>query len=96
MTNLKFFPHDYFYRDKEYPLSPSLIIALKKVCIKQKRRIPFGPADVKRSLYPLIERDLIHLTYYNVGGIKKSTWCVTKKGVHTLKSLGKKNHGLQS
>ena len=87
---IKYFPGGYFYRDKEYPLSPSMIVALKKVCASQKRRKPFGPKDMKRALYPLIERGLISLTYYGINDEKKGTWDVTKKGLHNLQSITRK------
>jgi len=90
LTVIKSFPRGYFYRDKEYPLSPFMVIALKKACDKQKRRVPFGPIDIKKSLYPLIERGLVSFTYYKVMGKKQFTWCVTKKGQRLLYSLGRK------
>jgi hypothetical protein len=74
--------------DKESPLSPSMLIALKKACARQKKRQPFGPIDIG-SLYPLIERGLIGLTFYHVLGEKKSTWFVTKKGLRTLYSIAR-------
>ena len=61
-------------------------MALKKTYLKQKRRTVFGPKDLKRSMYPLIERGLVSLTFYNIGGIKKPTWSVTRKGLHIIKS----------
>ena len=84
------FPRGYFYLDKETPLSPSMVIALKRACAKQKKRQPFGPIDIKKSLYPLIERGLIGLTFYHIMGEKKETWFVTKKGLRILHSLGDK------
>jgi len=89
LTTITSFPRGYFYRDKEYPLSPPMLIALKKACARQKRREPFGPIDI-RSLYPLIERGLIGLTHYYIMGEKKTTWCVTKKGLRILNALGSK------
>src|ERR1700690_1893662 len=87
---IRSFPRGYFYRDKEYPLSPSMIVALKKVCANQKKRNPFGPLDMKRSLYPLIERGLISLTYYRINNEKKATWRVTQKGLRNLQSIIRK------
>lgn len=89
MAIIKSFSRGYFYRDKEYPLSPSMVIALKKACAKQRRKEPFGPMDIKKSLFPLIERGLVSLTYYHIMGEKKLTWYVTKKGVRTLHSLAR-------
>ena len=86
---IKYFPRGYFYHDKEYPLSPSMIAALKKVCASQKKRKPFGPKDMKRALYPLIERGLISLTYYCINDEKKATWGVTKKGLRNLQSIAR-------
>ncbi|MEO8766530.1 MAG: hypothetical protein ABI416_19675 [Ginsengibacter sp.] len=83
MTIIKSFPRGYFYRDKESPLSSSMVIALKKAFAWQKRREPFGPIDIK-SLYPLIERGLISLISYKIMGEKKATWFVTKKGRRTF------------
>ena len=88
MTIIKSFPRGYFYRDKESPLSPSMVIALKKAFSRQKKRRPFGPVDI-RFLHPLIERGLISLTYYDIMGEKKATWCVTKKGQRMLYSPGR-------
>ena len=90
LTIIKSFPRGYFYRDKEYPLSPSMMLALKKVCASQKKRKPFGPKDMKRALYPLIERGLINLTYYSINDEKKATWGVTKKGLRSLQSIARK------
>jgi len=45
--------------------------------------------DIKKSLFPLIERGLVSLTYYHIMGEKKLTWYVTKKGVRTLHSLAR-------
>jgi hypothetical protein len=90
LTTIASFPRGHFYRDKEYPLSPSMIIALKKAYAKQKRREPFGPIDIKRSLYPLIERGLISLIHYEIMGEKKSTWYVTKKGLRIHYFLSKR------
>jgi hypothetical protein len=87
---IKSFPRGYFYLDKEYPLSPSMIMALKKVCASQKKRKPIGPMDMKRALYPLIERGLISLAYYKINDEKKATWTVTKKGLRTLHSMTRK------
>jgi len=87
---IKSFPKNYFYRDKEYPLSPAMVMALKKVLAKQKMRKPFGPKDMKRSLYPLIERGLISLTYCSIHHEKKTTWGLTKKGLYNLQSITKK------
>ena len=64
-----------------------MIIALKKVCAQQKMRKPFGPKDMKRSLYPLIERGLISLTYYSIHDEKKATWGLTKKGLRNLRTI---------
>ena len=85
MTLIKSFPTGYFCRDREPPLSPSMVIALKKACARQKRKEPFGPIDI-RSLYPLIERGLINLYYYDMMGEKKVTWSVTEKGMRILHS----------
>ena len=66
-----------------------MVIALKKACAKQGRKEPFGPKDIKKSLFPLIERGLVGLTYYHIMGEKKLTWFVTKKGMRTLHSLAR-------
>jgi hypothetical protein len=88
LTIIKAFPRGYYYRDKESPLSPCMVIALKKACARQKKRRPFGPIDIS-SLYPLIERGLISLTFYQDLGEKKSTWYVTKKGLRMLYSVSR-------
>jgi hypothetical protein len=65
-----------------------MVLALKKAGARQKRGQPFGPIDIK-SLYPLIERGLISLSYYDIMGEKKATWSVTKKGLRILYSLNR-------
>jgi hypothetical protein len=90
LTIIKAFPRGYFFRDNEYPLSHAMVIALKKARARQKRMEPFGPIDI-RSLYPLIERGLISLMYYDVLGEEKATWFVTKKGMRSLYSNGRIN-----
>ncbi len=87
MAIIRSFPRGYFYRDKEYPLSPFMVLALKQVSANQMKRRPFGPKDMKRSLYPLIERGLISLTYCIIKGEKKATWGITKKGLRNLQSI---------
>jgi hypothetical protein len=67
-----------------------MIVALKKARASQKRRKPFGPTDMKRALYPLIERGLISLTYYCIDDEKKGTWGVTKKGLQNLQYITRK------
>ena len=67
-----------------------MIIALKKVCASQKKKKPFGPKDMKRALYPLIERGLISLTYYDINDQKNATWRITQKGLHNLQSIDRK------
>jgi hypothetical protein len=67
-----------------------MIMALRKAYARQKRRMPFGPIDI-RFLHPLIERELIVLAYYVIGGEQKSTWYLTKKGVHVLYSINTRN-----
>ena len=67
-----------------------MIVALKKVKKKKKKRKPFGPKDMKRALYPLIERGLISLTYYSINDEKRATWGVTKKGLRNLQSITRK------
>ena len=90
MTTLKSFPYGYFYRDKEHPLSPPLILALKKVYNKQKKKEPVGPKDIKKYLYPLIERGLIAFTFYDFQGEQKPTWNLTNKGLSIFKSVNRK------
>jgi hypothetical protein len=65
-----------------------MVIALRKACARQKKRQPFGPIDIS-SLYPLIERGLIDLTFYHAMGERKSTWYVTKKGLRMLYSVSR-------
>lgn len=90
MSVVKRLPYGYFYSDKEYALSSAMLMALKKTYLKQKGRTVFGPKDLKRSIYPLIERGLVSLTFYNKSGIKKPTWSVTGKGLQILKSAAGK------
>ena len=52
-------PYGYFIRNKQLNLTPLMIDTLLAACEKQKEKIPFGPADIKRSFVALVSRGLI-------------------------------------
>ena len=71
-----------FYGDKK--LDPGWVQSLYHRGKKQKEKIPFGPADIKRSFVALVSRGLI--TREEVD--KQSQWQVTKLAISMLKNLG--------
>ena len=77
-------PYGYFIRNKQLNLTPLMIDTLLAACEKQKKKIPFGPADIKRSFVALVSRGLI--TREEVD--KESQWQVTKLAISMLKNLG--------
>jgi len=77
-------PYGYFIRNKQLNLTPLMIDTLLAACEKQKEKIPFGPADIKRSFVALVSRGLI--TREEVD--KESQWQVTKLAISMLKNLG--------
>ena len=77
-------PYGYFIRNKQLNLTPLMIDTLLAACEKQKEKIPFGPADIKRSFIALVSRGLI--TREEVD--KESQWQVTKLAISMLKNLG--------
>lgn len=89
---VRYLPRGYFHIDKEYPLSPAMLLALKKANYKQKRGKRYGPVDIKKSFNSLIERGLVSYKYYNNSkGEKKSSWQITRKGMLVLKVNHKKD-----
>ena len=77
-------PYGYFVRNRQLNLTPLMIDTLLAACEKQKEKIPFGPADIKRSFVALVSRGLI--TREEVD--KESQWQVTKLAISMLKNLG--------
>ena len=77
-------PYGYFIRNRQLNLTPLMIDTLLAACEKQKEKIPFGPADIKRSFVALVSRGLI--TREEVD--KESQWQVTKLAISMLKNLG--------
>ena len=77
-------PYGYFIRNKQLNLTPLMIDTLLAACEKQKEKIPFGPADIKRSFVALVSRGLITREEVN----KESQWQVTKLAISMLKNLG--------
>ena len=77
-------PYGYFIRNRQLNLTPLMIDTLLAACEKQKEKIPFGPADIKRSFVALVSRGLITRQEVN----KESQWQVTKLEISMLKNLG--------
>jgi hypothetical protein len=77
-------PYGYFIRNKQLNLTRLMIDTLLAACEKQKEKIPFGPADIKRSFVALVSRGLITREEVN----KESQWQVTKLAISMLKNLG--------
>jgi len=77
-------PYGYFIRNNQLNLTPLMIDTLLAACEKQKEKIPFGPADIKRSFVALVSRGLITREEVN----KESQWQVTKLAISMLKNLG--------
>lgn len=77
-------PYGYFVRNRQLNLTPLMIDTLLAACEKQKEKIPFGPADIKRSFVALVSRGLITREEVN----KESQWQVTKLAISMLKNLG--------
>jgi hypothetical protein len=77
-------PYGYFIRNKQLNLTPLMIDTLLAACEKQREKIPFGPADIKRSFVALVSRGLIQREEVN----KQSQWQVTKLAISMLKNLG--------
>ncbi len=61
-----------------------MIDTLLAACEKQKEKLPFGPADIKRSFVALVSRGLIIRREIN----KEYQWQVTKLAISMLKNLG--------
>ena len=77
-------PYGYFIRNKQLNLTPLMIDTLLAACEKQKEKIPFGPADIKRLFVALVSRGLITREEVN----KESQWQVSKLAISMLKNLG--------
>ena len=77
-------PYGYFIRNKQLNLTPLMIDTLLAACEKQKKRVPFGPADIKRSFVALVSRGLIIREEVN----KEFQWQVSTLAISMLKNLG--------
>jgi predicted transcriptional regulator len=72
-----------------YPqLTPKMIEALLEAIEKQKKKIPFGPANIKGSLSVLIAKGLIIKEKITVNGRNEYQWQVTPEAITTLGRLG--------
>jgi hypothetical protein len=74
-------------REKYTPLTPKMIRSLLIAIEKQKKRIPFGPVDIKGSVTTLIKRGLISRQKIKLAGHIESQWQVTEKAMNLLKNL---------
>jgi len=52
-------PYGYFIKNKQLNLTPLMIDTLLAACEKQKEKVLYGPADIKRSFIALVKRELI-------------------------------------
>ena len=81
-------PFGYFIRNKQLNLTPLMIDTLLAACEKQQEKIPFGPADIKRSFTALVNRGLIIREEVNMQENKELQWQVSKHAISMLKILG--------
>lgn len=88
LTKIIAFPQGHFKRKKQPPLSLSMIVTLLAACAKQKKRIHFGPSDIKGSCSSLITRGLIVRKDITVNKHTESLWQVTNEAMLMLKALG--------
>jgi len=82
------FPYEFLKRKKQASLTPLMIDTLLAACQKQKEKIPYGPADIKRSFMALINRGLIvrkpTVTNEDTGQL----WQVTAEAISMLRVKG--------
>jgi hypothetical protein len=79
---------EFFLKNKKQrALSPSMIIALRAACAKQKEGVSFSPSDIRRSFIPLVKRGLIIRNNEHFFG-KKISWKVTAEAIAMLKNIG--------
>ena len=76
-----------FEKDK-CPLTPKMIDALLEAIEKQKKKIPFGPSNIKGSLGALISKGLIIRVKITIEGQSESQWQVADEAITLLKELG--------
>ena len=88
MTNLLFFPKGHFNKEKQRPLTPSMIKTLILACDKQHKGISFGPQDIKGSMMTLISRGLVTNQQVNKNGEIHETWLVTPQAINLLLAAG--------
>ena len=88
MSKVINFPPDYFDKNNEPSLTPSMIAALKKGCEMQNKKIPFGQKDIDGCFNALLTRGLIKSRISNVDGSNEVHWYVTDLAIKLLKDLG--------
>lgn len=88
ITTIISFPHGHFQKQIQRPLTALMISALLAACEKQKKGIPFGPADIKGSFTSLIARGLIIKKQVAFLGQTKLSWQVTPEAITMLKMKG--------
>lgn len=81
-------PYGYFIRNRQLNLTPLMLNTLLIACEKQNENVPFGPADIKRSFVPLVNRGLITRETVNKNDNNESKWQVTKQAISMLETLG--------
>lgn len=84
MARLLSFPKEYFIREKNRSLTPSMKKALELAYHKQRAGVLFGPKDIKGSVTPLIQRGLITSSIKKVDGEIHLTWYVTEQAIKLL------------
>ena len=87
-TKIIEFPHEFLKRKKQPSLTPSMIDTLLAACQKQKEKIAYGPADIKRSFMALINRGLIVRRPADTNEDTEQLWQVTAEAISMLRVKG--------
>ncbi len=76
-------------RKKTEILSRLMIVSLIEACVRQKRGIPFGPADIKGGSFgSLIARGFVSFEEVNQKNHTQWLWQVSPQGFGILRQLG--------
>ena len=87
-TKIIEFPYEFLKRTKQSSLTPLMIDTLLAACQKQKEKIPYGPADIKRSFMALINRGLIVRRPADTNEDTEQLWQVTAEAISMLRVKG--------
>ncbi len=87
-SKVLFFEEGYFKSNRSLPLTPLMIIALKKACERQHKGIAFGPNDIKGSFTALITRGLIIRKEILINNHIELAWQVSAQAIQMLRLKG--------